>query len=66
LARVTYAPYVDGIGSIRALNVRVGHELARNLRGYLDVTGQMEDFNPPAPSSSAFGVFATAGISIAF
>jgi len=26
----------------------------------------MEDFNPPAPSSSAFGAFATAGISIAF
>jgi hypothetical protein len=60
--RFTFAPYVDGNGSIVATNVRLGRDITRNVRGYLGLTGQIENVS----ASSTFGVFGTAGISLLF
>jgi len=59
--RFTFAPYVDGNGSIVATNVRLGREITRNVRGFLGLTGQVETL-----SSATFGLFGTAGLSVLF
>jgi len=62
--RFTYAPYVDGIGSIVAANLRLGHDLTRELRGYVGLTGQVESFS--RTSTKTAGVYGSAGISVLF
>jgi hypothetical protein len=57
---------VNGRGSIRAVNLRVGHDLTRSARGYLGVTGQVEDLTDSAGHRSVVGVLGTAGLSILF
>jgi len=59
--RFTYAPYIDDEGSIVATNVRLGRDITRELRGYVGITGQVETL-----SSSTFGLFGTAGLSVVF
>jgi hypothetical protein len=59
--RFTYAPYVDGRGEIAAVNLRLGRDLSRSLRGYVGLTGQVETL-----STTAFGLFGTAGVSVLF
>jgi hypothetical protein len=59
--RFTYAPYVDGRGSIVATHLRLGRDLSRSLRGYVGLTGQLETL-----SSTQFGLFGTAGVSVLF
>ena len=59
--RYTYAPYVDGVGSLNAVNVRVGKDLTRNLRGFFGLTGQVEQLR-----TSTFGLFGSAGVSVLF
>lgn len=59
--RFTYAPYVDGRGSIVATHLRLGRDLSRNLRGYVGLTGQLETL-----SATQFGLFGTAGVSVLF
>jgi hypothetical protein len=59
--RFTYAPYVDGRGSIAATNLRLGRDLSRNLRGYVGLTGQVETL-----TTTAFGLFGSAGVTVLF